>query len=237
MFEQLVMQDRFYDTYSPYEEQKRINNEPPIENVSEICQGIILTKMSVDAQEAVAKIDKLGNKKVVEENMLPFFKVPYAVYPTKSFFNQVRLALVDMIAEINDGGQASTLKQSNLLSLLHIYYANVRTLEVCHVDLKEFFEAEELEVVREFATESLDQLRLLEGQQGKAKEDFDPDEIFQFHIVHVAGLLNKALEAGITVDFGVESLELVEQSMTKAMENKENPDFRKVKRLLTQFSS
>ena len=53
----------------------------------------------------------------------------------------------------------------------------------------------------------------------------------------MAGLLNKALEAGITVDFGVESLELVEQSMTKAMENKENPDFRKVKRLLTQFSS
>ena len=119
--------------------------------------------MSVDAQEAVAKIDKLGKNKVADENMLPFFKVPYAVFPTKSFFNYARQALIDMIAEVNDGGPISTLKQSNLLSLLHIYYANVRTLEVCHVDLKDFYETEELEVIREFATESLDQLKLLEG--------------------------------------------------------------------------
>ena len=51
----------------------------------EICQAVILSKMNTDAQSATYKVKSLGEKKLIGEEMLPFFKAPFAVYGSKSY--------------------------------------------------------------------------------------------------------------------------------------------------------
>ena len=110
LFEMLAKQDeQVLDHYiSPKEEEKKRKTEP-IANISEISQAIIFSKMSTDAQAMSFKVKNLGDKKLLAEEMLPYFKSPFAVYGSKSYFIQIRLTLADHFDKLNDG-KITTMK-------------------------------------------------------------------------------------------------------------------------------
>ena len=39
------------------------------------------------------------------------------------------------------------MRQSNVLNLLHIYYANINSLIACRINLKELFDEQELKAI------------------------------------------------------------------------------------------
>ena len=83
-------------------------------------------------------LGKLGNKKLDADNILTFYKVPYAVYGSKSFLVLIRQALQDSIEELNNGN--GVFRQSNALHLLNVYKANFESLLACRMNIKDIFE-------------------------------------------------------------------------------------------------
>ena len=91
------------DHFIPAIEEEKKRKTEPIANISEITQAIILSKMSIDAQTVSFKARALGDKKLLAEEMLPYFKAPFAIYGSKSYLIQIRIALEDHFAKLNDG--------------------------------------------------------------------------------------------------------------------------------------
>ena len=179
--------DRFIGTGRDNEEKKR--KTEPIANICEISQAIIFSKMSTDAQTASFKVKTLGDKKLLAEEMLPYFKAPYAIYGAKSYLIQLRLALEDHYAKLGSG-KITTLKQSNVLNLIHIYQANIDCLTACRTEMKHVLPESELKQIHAFQNRELENTKLFEGQTEKKDEDLTPEEIFQLYLVEAATKLN-----------------------------------------------
>ena len=135
---------------APKEEEKKEKAEP-IANVCEISQAIILSKMSTDAQSASYKVNNLGDKKLLAEEMLPYFKTPYAIQCSKSYLVLVRQALEEHFTKLNEG-RITTMKQSNVLNLIYIYQANIDCLTACRIEMKQILPEAELKLVHVFQT-------------------------------------------------------------------------------------
>lgn len=56
----------------------------------ELTYSIILSKMSTEAQSASYKARMLGDKKLIGEEMLKYYKAPFSVYLCKSYFILLR---------------------------------------------------------------------------------------------------------------------------------------------------
>ena len=54
-------------------------------NINEISQAIILSKMGLDAQSVSFKTNALGDIKLSGDEMLSYYKVPFAVFCNKSY--------------------------------------------------------------------------------------------------------------------------------------------------------
>ena len=145
--------------------------------------------MSTDAQTASYKVKVLGDKKLLGDEMLPYFKAPYAIYGSKSYLILIRQALEDHFTKLNDG-KISTFKQSNVLNLIHIYQANIDCLMACRLEMKHILPESELKLIHAFQIRELENVKLFEGQSSKADEDLTPEEIFQIYIVDAATKLN-----------------------------------------------
>lgn len=89
-------------SHKPQKEQKKRFVEP-IANINDVCLSIVLSKMSTEAQSASFKATALGDKKLLGEEMLPYFKAPFAIYGSKSYFTLMREVLEEQLSKLDDG--------------------------------------------------------------------------------------------------------------------------------------
>jgi len=85
--------------------------------------AIVLSKLGVEAQTALFKLQKLGERQLVGEEMLPFFKTSYSVYCTSSYLVLIRESLESAIEKLKEG-KVNLTDQANALNLLYLYLAN-----------------------------------------------------------------------------------------------------------------
>lgn len=79
LFELLSKQDeKELYSYQSKPEPKQTTVEP-IANLHDVCLSIVLSKMGTEAQTASFKTRALGDKKLLAEEMLPYFKGPFAI--------------------------------------------------------------------------------------------------------------------------------------------------------------
>ena len=96
LFEMLSKQDeQVLDLFAPEQvvKKKAPNNSNPIPDVVEMCSAIVLSKMGLHAQEMSYRVKELGEKRLVGEEMLEYYKPPFAVYLNKSYFILIRQTL------------------------------------------------------------------------------------------------------------------------------------------------
>ena len=165
--------------------------------------------MSTDAQTASYKVKALGDKKLLAEEMLPYFKSPYAIYGSKSFLVLIRQALEEHYAKLSDG-RITTLKQSNVLNLIYIYQANIECLTACRTEMKHILPESELKLIHALQGRELENTKLFEGQAEKKDEDLTPEEIFQLYLVEAASKLNSTLLANLDAETRLEKLTNIE---------------------------
>jgi hypothetical protein len=65
--------------------------------------------MGCEAMSASFKVKSMGDKKLLNEEMLPYFKSPFAISCCKSYFILIRQALEEELAKLNDG-KITTMK-------------------------------------------------------------------------------------------------------------------------------
>ena len=111
-----------------------------------ITQGIIFSKMGFNAQEASHKVNELGETKLIGEEMLKFYKSPFAVNCNKNYFIALRQALEEHLAKLK-AGNLSKIKQANALNLINIYQANIDSLTACRIELKEILPQNEMDLI------------------------------------------------------------------------------------------
>ena len=168
----------------------------PIANITEVSQAIILSKMGVEALSASFKVKSLGDKKLLKEEMLPYFKSAFAISCCKSYFILIRQSLAEHISKLSEG-KITPIKQANVLNLLRIFQANIDCLTAIRIELKHILPESELKAIHELQTSQLEEIQLFEGQQDKADEDLSEDEVFQLHIFTTAQKLIQTIEANL----------------------------------------
>ena len=149
LFELLSKQDeKVLDLFAPEQDTKKkaLRSLPDIED---ICNAIVLSKMSLDAQSMSYKVNKLDDKNLIGEEMLEYYKAPYAVYCNKSYFILIRQALEDHMVKLKQGS-ITTVKQSNVLNLIKIYQANIDCARVCRINLREILPENEVNLINVF---------------------------------------------------------------------------------------
>ena len=65
-----------------------------------MAKMIIISVMGVEAHNVILKIKSLGNKKIINEEMFDYYKIPFAVYLSEEFFYAVRMALHESIKAV-----------------------------------------------------------------------------------------------------------------------------------------
>ena len=147
----------------------------PIEDICEVSQAMILSKMGVESLTASHKVKSLGDKKLLNDEMLPFFKRPFAVSCCKSNFILIRENLVEKINALN--GRITTIKQLNVLNLLRIYQANIDCMTAIRADLNKILPESELHAIHAMQQGPLDEIKLFEGIAEKEDADLTETEI------------------------------------------------------------
>ena len=138
---------------------------------------MILSKMGVEALSASYKVKSMGDKKLLAEEMLPFFKSAFSVSCCKSYFILIRESLEEHIAKLDDG-KITTIKQSNVLNLLRIYKANIDCLVAIRIELKHILPEAELRAITALQQGVLEDIKLFDDQVDKKDEDLSETEIF-----------------------------------------------------------
>ena len=162
LFDLLSKQDvQELDAHQPQQEATKKTVEP-IANINDVCLSIVLSKMSTEAQQASFKACALGDKKLLGEEMLPYFKAPFAIYGSKSYFILIREVLEEQLTKLDDG-KITTDKQSNVLNLLRIYQANVECLVACRIEMKDILPETELRSIKAFQANKLEEVKLFDG--------------------------------------------------------------------------
>lgn len=104
--------------------------------------------MGTEAQTALFKLKQLGEKKLVAEEMLPFYKRPFSVNLSKDYIVLIRETLCTCLAKLQQG-KLSVVDQRNTLNLLFLYQANIDSLIACRIELKHIFDMTELNKIKE----------------------------------------------------------------------------------------
>lgn len=120
----------------------------PIANITEVSQAIILSKMGVEAMSASYKVKSLGDKKLLNDEMLPYFKSAFSISCCKSYFILIRKALDEHIGKLNEG-RITTVKQANVLNILRIFQANIDCLTAIRIELKHILPENELRAIHD----------------------------------------------------------------------------------------
>lgn len=118
--------------------------------------------MGKSAQSVSYKARALGEKKLLNEEMLPYFKFPYAVQCTKSNMILVRETLEKHLDQLSEG-KVTTLKQSNAYNLIQIYQANIDCVTAIRIELKHFLPESELKAIHAMQYGKLEKVKLFEG--------------------------------------------------------------------------
>lgn len=82
------------------------------------ARAVILSIMGVEARTAEYKLNKKGTKKLENDEILEFFKVPFAVALREDFFITLRNLLQESIVAVNSGKRHTPLELFELLNLL-----------------------------------------------------------------------------------------------------------------------
>lgn len=122
------------------------------------------------------KVKQLGDKSLLNEEMLPFFKRPFAISCCRSYLILIRENLVESIAKLEDG-KITNLKQFAVLNLLRIYQANIDCMATIRANLKRILPESEFRAILALQQESLEEIKLFDGQAEKNDEDLSETEI------------------------------------------------------------
>ena len=222
------------EDFSPEREESKRRTEP-IANIEDITQALILSKMGVEAQTMDYKVTALGEEELEGEEVLAYYKAPFAVSCRLSYMVSLREALEEHIGKLNDG-QVTTMKQSNVLNLLRVYTANLQAMFACRIDLIKLFSAQEAQLVKNLQN-SLDSLKLLDGQQDKASDDLTTEEIVQLHILHHSSRLSAILESSLDTESRADKLDKLLANLGGAIQNEQGPEAKVIKRLVPVLST
>ena len=163
LFELLMKQDEEQiNHWLPPEQEEVKRTTEPIANLHLVCESLILSTMGKGAQSVSYKARALGEKKLLNEEMLPYFKFPYAVQCTKSNMILVRQTLEKHLDQLSEG-KVTTLKQSNAYNLIQIYQANIDCVTAIRIELKHFLPESELKAIHAMQYGKLEKVKLFEG--------------------------------------------------------------------------
>lgn len=90
LFDQL---SKNHDPIEPEKNQPIEESKKAAENVHDVTLAIILSKMGSEGLQASHKVKVLGDKKLVAEEMLPFYKRQYAVNCSRDYIVLLRETL------------------------------------------------------------------------------------------------------------------------------------------------
>lgn len=158
MVDSLVMQEGLGD-----DDEGQINNlalpsDEPLaeeskhgqpENIHEVCKAIILSKMSIEAVQASERARLLRESSELSgQEMFAFFRAPYAIKVSSNYLVQIREALEESFDGLNNG-RITLIKQSIVLSLLHIFEANINCLIKCRLQMNQVLPLAELKKIQQ----------------------------------------------------------------------------------------
>ena len=172
--------------------------------------------MGTKAEEVSDQIEKARVNKHPEGNeMLKFFKYPYAVYCSQEYLSLLRETLSSQLSKLQQDGAAITgMQLKNTLNLLTILQANVDCLAMIKIKPKSFLSEEERQRMRDLQ-EQLDQVELDYVSVTESSDNLTQFEIIlKQHIYQAANKLNEAVEVNF-IDVDITKLSKLDYDLSE----------------------
>lgn len=157
----------------------------------------------------------MGYKKLKNEELLEYFKVPFAVSLREDFLITLRVFLQESIESVLSSQQHSLVDLMELLNLLKIYSVNVHCLVKCRVDQRVLLSETELTQVRNKLVKAIEKLQTLpvSDEEMKADGEIPKDKIIMFHIKTLAAEVSILIETEIDFESSLSKLKNLESTL------------------------
>ena len=146
-----------------------------------ITLALILNKMAVGAQQARSRINELGSRPPLNDQMLQFQKQPYAVYVSRDLINHLMDTIRLLINQ--EPGNGGIYIQKALLDCLSVLNVNLASIEVLRIPADQFLAKKDHEAIQNFLNH-IEVLKPLDSSEGKESKDLTREECLSIHIAH-----------------------------------------------------
>ena len=122
----------------PLEEEVKVTDE-----MHESILSVVLSFLSVNAQERSHKCDRKRGKRYDGEEMFKFYKTPNCVDCSKLYY----LYLIEVFLQFMDRYEAGNITAQLLLdikNILHLIKVNTQSIILCRIDIKKLLNEDEL---------------------------------------------------------------------------------------------